>query len=170
MARWLVALVVVAAWVGAPSMAEAQSCNCCDCQLHDLTLAPQPPPHLDPALDPVIDPALLNGPSEAELEGALAGGVTALAASYVLGVLVAWHEPHTNVVVDRLPIVGPVASAARNAQDDENVPLLLFSAGVQAMSVMLIAAAASDLAALRRMQIGFSAGPDSCGLTIGGRF
>ncbi|HEX6835711.1 MAG TPA: hypothetical protein VF334_04015, partial [Polyangia bacterium] len=89
---------------------------------------------------------------------------------YVLGVLVAWHEPHTNVVVDRIPIVGPVAAAARNAQDDENVPLLLFSAGVQAMSVMLIAAASSDLVALHRMQIAVAAGPDSCGVTIGGRF
>ena len=174
MARVLVALVMVG-WVGAPSNARAQECSCCDCKLHDRTLAPPdvPPqldPRFDPALDPAFDPALLNGPSQAELEGALAGGVTALAASYVLGVLVAWHEPHTNIVVDRLPIVGPVASAARNAEDDENVPLLLFSAGVQAMSVMLIAAAASDLAVLRRAQIGVSAGPDGCGLTIGGRF
>src|SRR5512135_467683 len=145
MARVVVALgMVVAGWVASPSIARAQACTCCDCQLHDLTLAPPPPnapppATLDPALDPaLLDPSVVNGPSEAELHGALAGGITALAASYVLGVLVAWHEPHTNVVVDRIPIVGPVASAARNAQDDENVPLLLFSAGVQAMSVMLI--------------------------------
>lgn len=170
MARLLVALVM-AGWVGAASNARAQECSCCDCKLHDGALAPpDAPPQLDPRFDPAFDPALLNGPSQAELEGALAGGVTALAASYVLGVLVAWQEPHTNIVVDRLPIVGPVASAARNAEDDQNVPLLLFSAGVQAMSVMLIAAAASDLAVLRRAQIGVSAGPDGCGLTIGGRF
>lgn len=172
MARVVVALgMVVAAWMGSPSIARAQTCNCCDCQLHDLTLAPPPPDAPPPALDPVlVDPTVVNGPSEAELHGALAGGITALAASYVLGVLVAWHEPHTNVVVDRIPIVGPVAAAARNAQDDENVPLLLFSAGVQAMSVMLIAAASSDLVALHRMQIAVAAGPDGCGLTIGGRF
>ena len=172
MARVVVALgMVVAAWVASPSIARAQACTCCDCQLHDLTLAPPPDALPPPALDPgLVDPALVNGPSEAELHGALAGGITALAASYVLGVLVAWHEPHTNVVVDRIPIVGPVASAARNAQDDENVPLLLFSAGVQAMSVMLIAAASSDLVALHRMRIAVAAGPDGCGLTITGRF
>lgn len=173
MARVVVALgMVVAAWVVSPSIARAQACSCCDCEVHDLTLAPPPPDAPPPALvDPaLVDPAVVSGPSEAELHGALAGGITALAASYVLGVLVAWHEPHTNVVVDRIPIVGPVAAAARNAQDDENVPLLLFSAGVQAMSVMLIAAASSDLVALHRMQIAVAAGPDGCGLTIGGRF
>lgn len=169
-------VVVVALVVGAclwcPASARAQTCSCCDCEVVDLTTPPPLPPALDPSfVDPLVfDPSLVHGPSEAELEGALAGGVTALAASYILGVLVAWHEPHTNVVVDRIPIVGPVAAAARNASDDENVPLLLFSAGVQAMSVMLIAAAATDLAALRRMQIAVAAGPDGCGLTLSGRF
>ncbi len=130
----------------------APACTCCSCGA--------------PNLLPPLEPELVNGPSQAELEGALAGGVTALAASYVLGVLVAWREPHTNAVVDRLPIIGPVASAARNAQDDENVPLLLFSAGVQAMSAMVIAAAATDLAALRRVQVSVGAGPDGCGMTL----
>ncbi|HEX8950983.1 MAG TPA: hypothetical protein VF945_04010 [Polyangia bacterium] len=163
MARVGVALVVavVAACVSRPAFAQPQPCSCCNCDAIDLTLPPSPPPRAPPSIP---------GPSEAELEGALAGGVTALAASYVLGVLVAWHEPHTNAVVDRLPVVGPVAAAARNASDDENVPLLLFSAGVQAMSVMLIAAAATDLSALRHMQLAFGAGPDGCGVTLTGRF
>ena len=186
MARVLMALELVATCVGQPAIARAQN--------HEAapppSLAPPPemappaelapPPEIAPcsccncgALPPdlsSVDPALVNGPSEAELRGALAGGIAALAASYALGVLVAWREPHTNVVVDRLPIIGAVAAAARNVQDDENVPLLLFSAGVQAMSVMLIAAASSDLAALHRLQIAVGAGPGGCGLTIGGRF
>ena len=159
MARVSVALGVVVACLFSPAIVRAQACTCCSCDKLDLT-----PPSEEP------DPVLLNGPSQAELEGALAGGITALAASYVLGVAVAWHEPHTNVVVDRIPILGPVAAAARNASDDEQVPLLLFSAGVQAMSVMLIAAAASDLSALHKMQIAVGGGPGGCGLTLTGRF
>ena len=159
MARVSVALGVLVACLSYPSIGLAQECTCCGCDKVDLSLPPQEP-----------DPALLNGPSQAELEGALAGGITALAASYVLGVAVAWHEQHPNAVVDRIPIIGPVYSAARNANDDQDVPLLLFSAGVQAMSVMLIAAAASDLAALHRIQVAIGASPDGCGVSLTGRF
>jgi hypothetical protein len=162
MARVVVALMVFAC-VSAPSLAAADECSCCNCSGADLSPPPPPTP-------PGVEPELVPGPSEGELEGALAGGITALAASYVLGVLVAWHEPHTNVVVDRIPIVGPVASAARNSADDQNVPLLLFSAGVQAMSAMVIAAAATDLTTLRRIQVSVGAGPDGCGMTLSGHF
>ncbi|MCA1664771.1 MAG: hypothetical protein LC659_10955 [Myxococcales bacterium] len=107
-----------------------------------------------------------SGPSEHELHAVMAGGATAAVAAYVLGVFAARAQTHESAAVDGIPIAGAVASAARNAPDDRNTPLLLFSAGVQAMGLLVIAAAATDLAALHRWSVDVGAGPGGCGVRL----
>jgi hypothetical protein len=133
--------------------ARAQPCTCSGCC---QPLVPPPPDEREPE----------TGPSEHELHAVMAGGATAAIAAYVLGVFAARAQNHTNAAIDNIPIAGAVASAARNAPDDHNTPLLLFSAGVQAMGVLVIAAAATDLAALRRLSVEVGAGPGGCGVRL----
>jgi hypothetical protein len=132
--------------------ARAQPCACSGC----CQLLPPPPDERDPE----------TGPSEHELHAVMAGGATAAVAAFVLGVFAARAQNHTNAAIDNIPIAGAVASAARNAPDDHNTPLLLFSAGVQAMGLLVIAAAATDLAALRRLSVDVGAGPGGCGVRL----
>ena len=132
--------------------ARAQACTCPGC----CQLVAPPPDAPDPE----------SGPSEHELHAVMAGGATAAVAAYVVGVFAARGQNHQNAAIDNIPIAGAVASAARNAPDDHNTPLLLFSAGVQAMGLLVIAAAATDLAALRRLSVDVGAGPGGCGVRL----
>jgi len=131
--------------------ARAQACTCPGC----CQLVPPPPNQLDPA----------NGPSRRELNAVMAGGATAAIGAYVAGIFAARAQNHQNIAIDSIPIAGAVASAARNAPDDRT-PLLLFSAGVQAMGLLVIAAAATDLAALRRLSVDVGAGPNGCDVRL----
>ena len=107
-----------------------------------------------------------HGPSQSELVGLLAGGAAVTATSYALGIVLARQQPHSQLAVDTLPIVGPMVAAARNPSDDRNASLLSFLAGAQAMGILVMAAAASDLAEQRRLMIDFSAGPNGCGASV----
>lgn len=107
-----------------------------------------------------------GGPSETELKAVMAGGATAAIGAYVAGFFAARAQHHQNAAIDAIPIAGAVASAARNAPDDHNTPLLLFSAGLQAMGLLVIAASATDLAALRRLAVDVEAGPGGCGVRL----
>ena len=135
-----------------PTTARAQACACQGC-----CQALAPPSDVRDRVE---------GPSEAELRAVLAGGATAAVAAYVVGFFVARDQPHPNATVDAIPIAGAVASAARNAPDARNTPLLLFSAGVQTMGLLVIAAAVTDLAALRRLPVDVDAGPGGCGVRL----
>lgn len=113
------------------------------------------------------EPVPLFGPSREDLEGLLAGGAGVAIASYFLGTQLARSQDHSLPVVDNIPIVGAVASAARNS-GGRDTPLLLFSAGVQAMGLLIVAATASDLAELKRLSI--EVGPNGCGASFTWRF
>lgn len=161
MARLGVARVGVAALVllaagGWPATARGQTtCDCCDCRVLDLT---------------PDETERIRGPSQDELEALLAAGAGTAVASYILGIMVARTEPHQIAAVDDLPVVGAVASAARNTFADRNTSLLVFSAGLQAMGLLVVAAAATDLAALRRLSLEINAGPNGCGASVTWRF
>jgi hypothetical protein len=157
MVRVSVAALAMVAGLSFSSTARSQACTCCGCGA----------PELLPSAAPAgLDPELASGPSQAELKGVLAGGATAAIASYVVGVLVARTQTHPMAAIDDIPIAGAVASAARNAPDDRNTPLLLFSASVQAMGLLVIAAAAADLSALRRFSVDVGVGPNGCGASL----
>ncbi len=138
-----------------PAVARGEECGCCRCGAVELGL---------PAADPTL------GPSLRELEALLAGGVALTAASYVFGVITAERAPHSITAVDTIPIVGAVASAVRNANDPHVAPLLVLSAGAQAMGLVILAAAGSELAEKRHLLIDVGAGPDGCHAGVTWRF
>ncbi len=142
----------------APAYSEPVACapgTCCGCG------------PLDP--DPLALPPL-ETPRRAELDAVLASGAAATVVSSVAAVLLARNQPHSIPAVDDIPVAGAVAAAARNTTDQRDTPLLLFTAGVQAMGLLVIAAAATDLAELRRLQLDLEAGPGGCGAAVTLRF
>lgn len=152
MARAGVATLIVVAILWLPAAARAQPV--CDPSACDPGAAAAPPPrHVEP-------------PSEAELEGVIAGGTTIAVASYLVGVWAAHGQPHAFAPVDDLPIVGALAAAARNPPGRNETPLLIFTAGAQAFGLALLATAASDLAALRRFSFDIGLGPGGCGASV----
>lgn len=150
MARTSVATVLVLAILCAAANAGAEQCARCGCK----PLALVPP-----------DPELKRGPSQAELEGLLAGGAAMAITSYLFGVLVSRTAPHSNLAVDGIPVVGSMIAAAR-APDGRNASVLSFLGGAQAMGLLIIAAAATDLAERRRLLVDISAGPNGCSASL----
>jgi hypothetical protein len=153
MARAGVAVVIVLAILSITGPARGQECACCDCKTLDLTT-------LDPDMP---DPDLM---SQRETNGLFAAGAAVGITSYVFGLLIAGSEPHRLTPVDALPVVGPLASAARNAHDERGVSFLSFLGAAQAMSLLIVAAAATDLMDRRRMLLSVGAGPGSCGASL----
>jgi hypothetical protein len=101
---------------------------------------------------------------------ALGGGIGVAVAAYLTGVLVAADQPHHVLAVDGIPIVGPFASAARNANREPAASLLSFVGSAQAMSLLVIAAAATDLWEQKQVTIRVAAGINGCGMAVTWRF
>jgi hypothetical protein len=153
MARAGLATMLALAIVCTSVTARGQARECDGCRLVDLR-APEDFP---------------DGPTNAELEGLLAFGASLATTSYVFGVTIAHGEPHSTLAVDTIPIIGPIVAAARNADDYRNASVLTFLAGAQAMGLIIVAAAASDLAELKRLHLSLSAGPTGCGIGMSWR-
>jgi hypothetical protein len=150
MAGARVAAVIVLLSVSITGTAHAQQVDCCNA----LELVPREP-------DPQPE-----GPSLQQTYGLLAGGAAAAITSYVFGVLVATTESNRLPAVDGIPVVGPIASAARNAADERGASFLSLAGAAQAMSLLVVAAAATDLVDRRRMLINLGAGPNGCGASV----
>jgi hypothetical protein len=154
MARAGMAVVIVLAMLSITGKARGQECACCEeggCRGLDLT---------------TLDPDLPDLVSQRETNGLFAAGAAVGITSYVFGLLIAGSEPHRLTPVDALPVVGPLASAARNARDERGVSFLSFLGAAQAMSMLIIAAAATDLMDRRRMLLSVGAGPGGCGASL----
>ena len=109
-------------------------------------------------------PLIPSEVSESELEGVLIGGVSAAALGYLVANVLVATQPHRNAVLDGLPVFGAVWSVAHNEASDQATPLLLFSAGVQAIGLLVTVAAATELHDLRRL--GIEVGACSSGGTV----
>ncbi len=105
------------------------------------------------------------GATDRELTGVIAGGAAAAIVSYLFATLYATAQPHSLPTVEGIPIAGAIVAAARNPVDDRNAPLLLFSAGVQAIGVLVAAVAGADRAELRRLNIEVGACPGGFGVS-----
>jgi hypothetical protein len=96
-----------------------------------------------------------------ELRGVFAGSVALASLAYVFSTAYAQTQPHAQFAVDSIPVVGAIAAAVRNDGRD-NMPVLLFAAGVQVIGTLWAIAAGSELAeAKHRIQLGF--GANGCG-------
>ncbi len=108
--------------------------------------------------------------SEDELEAVLIGGVSAAALGYLVANVLVAQQPHRTPTVDGIPIFGAVWSVAHNEAMDRTTPLLLFSAGVQAIGLLVTVASATELHDLRKLGLDFSASSTGAGMTYTWRY
>ena len=121
--------------------------------------------HCAPASCPLCQLPPPSEVSEDELEAVLIGGVSAAALGYLVANVLVAQQPNRTATVDGLPVFGAVWSVAHNAAMDRTTPLLLFSAGVQAIGVLVTVAAATELHDLRKLNLDFSASSSGAGVT-----
>jgi hypothetical protein len=156
----------------------------------DAELAPPPPPvclsppattpcmhcqgsqcaQCQPAMCPHCLPLVPKEASEDELEAVLIGGVSAAALGYLVANVLVAQQPHRTPTVDGIPVFGAVWSVAHNEAMDRTTPILLFSAGVQAIGLLVTVASATELHDLRRLGLDFSASASGAGMTYTWRY
>jgi hypothetical protein len=170
------AATVVSAILSCGVTAHAQTFACGSVGLGDAD------PPLDAELLPTADGAHCTPPantpcthclpfvatevSEDELEAVLVGGAAAAALGYLAANILVAMQPHRTGMVDGIPVFGAVWSVAHNEANDRTTPLLLFSAGVQAIGILVTVAAATELHDLRKLNIDLSACATGAGATI----
>lgn len=93
--------------------------------------------------EPVPDPAAVA--EVAELRGVFAGSLALASLAYLFSTAYAQSQPHSHFAVDSVPVFGAIAAAARSDGGDQ-VPVLLFAAGVQVIGTLWAIAAGTDLA------------------------
>ncbi|HEY2746098.1 MAG TPA: hypothetical protein VGL86_15790 [Polyangia bacterium] len=190
MARWrAVASTVVVAILSYGGAARAQSFACGSVGLADAD------PPLDAELIPPAQPSCCPPPAttpcthcqpsqcahcrlliappdvtEDELEAVLIGGVSAAALGYLVANVIISQQPHRTPTIDGIPVFGAIWSVAHNQAMDRTTPLLLFSAGVQAIGLLVTVAAATELHDLRRLGLDFSASAQGAGVTYTWRY
>jgi hypothetical protein len=146
------------------------------------TSPPTPPPTASPSmphctctptmcvpgcdLPPLVNPEV----GEDELEAVLIGGASAAALGYLVSNVLVAMQPHRTAVVDGIPVFGAIWSVAHNDAGDRTTPLLLFSAGVQAIGILVTVAAATELHDLRRLNLDISASATGGSMSVGWRF
>ena len=174
------AATVVSAILSCGVTAHAQSFACGSVGLGDADppidaeLLPKPdeahcaPPATTPCTHCL--PFVATEASEDELEAVLIGGASAAALGYLAANILVSMQPHRTGMVDGIPVFGAVWSVAHNEASDRTTPLLLFSAGVQAIGILVTVAAATELHDLRRLNIDLSACANGAGATVGWRF
>ena len=157
------AATVVSAILSCGAVAHAQSFACGNVGVADAD------PPLDAELAPPgaprgsCVPLIPSEVSESELEGVLIGGASAAALGYVVANVLVATQPHRTQLLDGIPVFGAVWSVAHNEASDRTTPLLLFSAGVQAIGLLVTIAAATELHDLRRLGIEVGGGACSNG-------
>lgn len=160
--------------------ARAQPVACCGIGVDDVDLAdvkpeveaPPPAPPLTLPLPPCCGMAAIapGEPSDGELTGVIAGAASAAVVSYLLATLFASTQPHNVPLVDGIPVLGAIVAASRNPLDDRTTPLLLFSAGVQAIGILVAATVGVGLAERRQIRLDFGACPSGAGASVSWHF
>jgi hypothetical protein len=110
-----------------------------------------------------------SDPEESELTAVIVAGATAVAVSHLLATAFIVNQ-HGASPIDPIPVIGTVIAAQRSAADDRTVPLLLFSAGVQAIGILVVGMASAELAQRHRLLVEAFASPSAAGVTIGWRY
>jgi hypothetical protein len=105
-------------------------------------------------------------PTEAELTGIIVAGATGAAVSQLLALVFIHDQPHNVPAVDTIPVIGTIVAAQRSPVDARTTPLLLFSAGVQAISILLAGIAGAELAARHRLLVDVTASPTGAGVGV----
>jgi len=161
MARSVAAAWVVAAIVSFGSAARAQPALIgVGVQDADPPTADDAPRQLLPCncrLVPELSPL---DPNEVELTSAIVASASVAGLSYIMALTLASRSNGASAV-SAIPVFGAIVTAQRNHNlDDSTTPLLLFSAGVQAIGILVAAVAGADLARLRRrVEVDLSVSP-----------
>lgn len=164
--RRVAAATVVSAFLSCSTLAHAQSFACGSVGIADVD------PPLDAELVPPgappgsCVPLVPSETTERELEAVLISGVTAAALGYLVSNVLVNTQPHRNLVIDNIPIFGAIWSVSHNSADDRSTPLLLFSAGVQAIGLLVTVASATELHDLRRIGLEVSACSSGGGVSL----
>jgi hypothetical protein len=108
-------------------------------------------------------------PEESELTAVIVASATAVAVSHLLATAFIVNQRGLSPI-DPIPVVGTIIAAQRNSVDDRTVPLLLFSAGVQAIGILVVGMASAELAQRHRLLVEAFASPSSAGVSIGWRY
>ncbi|MCU1279301.1 MAG: hypothetical protein JWM53_2847 [bacterium] len=109
-------------------------------------------------------------PTETELTAVIVAGATGAALSQFLALVFIANQPHSLPAVDTIPVIGTIFAAQRNVLDARTMPLLLFSAGVQAIGILVAGVAGAELAAQRRLLVDLAASPAGAGVGITWRY
>lgn len=127
-----------------------------------LPPCPCTPTMCAPSCMPLIAPEV----SEDELEAVLIGGASAAALGYLVSNVIVSTQPHRTPVVDAIPIFGAVWSVAHNETADRTTPMLLFSAGIQAIGLLVTVASATELHDLRKLGIDLGVSANGAGASL----
>lgn len=128
------------------------------------------PSYCAPGCDAMMPPLINPEVSEDELEAVLIGGASAAALGYLVANVLVATQVHRTAVVDGIPVFGAIWSVAHNDAGDRTTPLLLFSAGVQAIGILVTVAAATELHDLRRLNLDISACATGGSMSVSWRF
>ncbi|MGZ3428345.1 MAG: hypothetical protein ACXVCV_16950, partial [Polyangia bacterium] len=90
--------------------------------------------------------------------------------SYLFAAILISQQPHSVPTVDAIPVVGTIVAAQRYVLDPSATPLLLFSAGVQAIGILVAGVGAAELAARRRLMLDVGASATGAGVGVTWRF
>jgi hypothetical protein len=125
----------------------------------------------DPPAPPACCCRLAPGdPEEVELTAVIAASATVVAVSHLLAIAFIANQHHGLSAIDPIPVIGTIIAAQRNALDDRTVPLLLFSAGVQAIGILVVGMASAELAQRHRLLVDAFASSSGAGISIGWRY
>jgi hypothetical protein len=109
-------------------------------------------------------------PTDTELTAVIVAGATAATISYLFAAVLISQQPHSVATVDNIPVIGTIIAAQRYVADPSATPLLLFSAGVQAIGILIAGVGGAELAAHHRLQVDVGASASGAGAGITWRF
>jgi hypothetical protein len=104
-----------------------------------------------------------------DLKRVLATALAIFATSYTAATIYAFTLPHSSVTVDGLPVIGAIASAARDSGQGRDSGLLLFSALAQASAILVATTSAIEIHRVRAMRgvcVGAVATPSGGGVSL----
>jgi hypothetical protein len=90
----------------------------------------------------------------------LTAGLSIFTVSYLVGTTYALSLPHPNRAFDLVPVIGAIGSADRNRDPATATHVLIFSAGTQAVGILLAVLSAVEYhRALEERRLSFQLGP-----------
>jgi hypothetical protein len=143
-------------WLLLAPAAQAQPCDCCATTTCDRVLVPPP--------------ELVEPPGQSELRAVQGAAIATGLASWIVTTALASQQKHFVPWLDGMPVLGGITSAVRN-DPSHDVPLLLFTASAQVMSILVAVVSGVEMASERqRWNVTVGATGDGAGAMLGGRF